>query len=40
MSPKNAASNSFDWMVVEQSLEKELKLERNTRYCPNGGRLL
>ena len=35
---KNAASNSFDWMVVEQSLEEELRLERNIRFiedCEN-----
>jgi len=38
MLPKNAPSNSFDWMVVEQSLEEELRLERNTRFiedCEN-----
>ena len=38
MPPKNAASNSFDWMVVEQSLEEELRLERNIRFiedCEN-----
>ena len=35
---KNAPSNSFDWMVVEQSLEEELRLERNIRFiedCEN-----
>mgnify|MGYP003644285286 FL=1 len=31
MPPKNADSNSFDWMVVKQSLEEELALERSTR---------
>jgi len=34
----NEPSNSFDWMVVEQSLEEELRLERNTRFiedCEN-----
>ena len=35
---KNEPSNSFDWMVVEQSLEEELRLERNIRFiedCEN-----
>ena len=35
---KNEPSNSFDWMVVEQSLEEELTLERNIRFiedCEN-----
>ena len=31
MPPKNADSNSFDWMVVEPSLEEELTLERSVR---------
>ena len=31
MPPKNAASNSFDWMVVKPSLEEELTLERSVR---------
>ena len=31
MPPKNAASNSFDWMVVKPSLEEELTLERSIR---------
>ena len=38
MPPKNAPSNTFDWMVVEQSLEEELRLERNIRFiedCEN-----
>ena len=38
MPPKNEPSNSFDWMVVEQSLEEELRLERNIRFiedCEN-----
>ena len=38
MPPKNAASNSFDWMVVKPSLEEELRLERNIRFiedCEN-----
>ena len=38
MPPKNAPSNNFDWMVVEQSLEEELRLERNIRFiedCEN-----
>jgi hypothetical protein len=35
---KNAPSNSFDWMVVEQSPEDEFRLERNIRFiedCEN-----
>jgi len=35
---KNESSNNFDWMVVEQSLEEELRLERNIRFiedCEN-----
>tara|TARA_B100001173_G_scaffold28957_1_gene22725 strand:+ start:242 stop:481 length:240 start_codon:yes stop_codon:yes gene_type:complete len=35
---KNEPLNSFDWMVVEQSLEEELRLERNIRFiedCEN-----
>ena len=39
MLPKNAPSNSFDWMVVEQSLEEELRLERNTRFIEDCGNL-
>ena len=38
MPPKNEPSNNFDWMVVEQSLEEELRLERNIRFiedCEN-----
>jgi hypothetical protein len=38
MPPKNEPSNNFDWMVVEQSLEEELTLERNIRFiedCEN-----
>lgn len=31
MPPKNEPLNSFDWMVVEQSLEEELSLERSIR---------
>jgi len=31
MPPKNAASNTFDWMVVKPSLEEELTLERSIR---------
>ena len=31
MPPKNAASNSFDWMVVKPSLEEDLTLERSLR---------
>jgi hypothetical protein len=31
MPPKNEPLNSFDWMVVEQSLEEELTLERSIR---------
>ena len=31
MPPKNADSNSFDWMVVKPSLEEELTLERSVR---------
>jgi hypothetical protein len=31
MPPKNAPLNSFDWMVVKQSLEEELTLERSIR---------
>jgi len=31
MPPKNEPLNSFDWMVVEQSLEEELTLERSVR---------
>jgi len=31
MPPRNAASNSFDWMVVRPSLEEELTLERSIR---------
>jgi hypothetical protein len=35
---KNERSNNLDWMVVEQSLEEELTLERNIRFiedCEN-----
>tara|TARA_R110002050_G_scaffold15518_2_gene47594 strand:+ start:601 stop:840 length:240 start_codon:yes stop_codon:yes gene_type:complete len=35
---KNESSNNLDWMVVEQSLEEELTLERNIRFiedCEN-----
>ena len=35
---KNESLNNLDWMVVEQSLEEELRLERNTRFiedCEN-----
>jgi hypothetical protein len=38
MLPKNKPSKNFDWMVVEQSLEEELRLERNIRFiedCEN-----
>ena len=38
MPPKGKSLNSFDWMVVEQSLEEELRLERNIRFiedCEN-----
>ena len=38
MPPKDESLNSFDWMVVEQSLEEELRLERNIRFiedCEN-----
>ena len=31
MPPKNELLNSFDWMVVEQSLEEELTIERSVR---------
>ena len=31
MPPKNEPLNSFDWMVVEQSLEEELTIERSIR---------
>jgi len=38
MPPKNESLNNLDWMVVEQSLEEELTLERNIRFiedCEN-----
>jgi len=35
MPPKNAASNTFDWMVVKPSLEEELPLERSIRSIEN-----
>ena len=38
MPPKNKSLKNFDWMVVEQSLEEELRLERNIRFiedCEN-----
>ena len=31
MLPRNEPYESFDWMVVEQSLEEELSLERSIR---------
>jgi len=31
MLPKSEPCESFDWMVVEQSLEEELSLERSIR---------
>ena len=31
MLPKSEPYESFDWMVVEQSLEEELSLERSIR---------
>ena len=31
MLPKNEPYNPFDWMIVEQSLEEELTLERSIR---------
>jgi len=31
MPPKSEPYESFDWMVVEQSLEEELSLERSIR---------
>tara|TARA_B100001059_G_scaffold51332_1_gene44862 strand:- start:2850 stop:3071 length:222 start_codon:yes stop_codon:yes gene_type:complete len=31
MPPKSELCDSFDWMVVEQSLEEELTLERSVR---------
>ena len=40
MPPKNELLNSFDWMVVEQSLEEELTIERSVREiedCENVG---